>query len=307
CAWASWTSGPTPGICWWSTPIAVRLRYRRTRTRSRCAWPSTSTATGPWTVPAFRRWSASSSRPCRWPRTRAARTSWPSPLRRYETPGTPMTCWHGFARTPAWSCRCSAATTRRGSPSSRCGAGSAGAPVERWPSTSAAGRWRSRPASRRSRTWPRRCPLARGVSPVTHSGCRRSRASTCAACASRSDPRSPRPPVPSCGWALPTGLLPPRRPFARWHASAVLLLLRTAHWYAGCWTDERCATASPAWPVWTSTRSRRCPASRSTARIRCWRVLWWPTRCSTCSSCPRWRCARGRCARASSWSASTRC
>ena len=47
CVWASSTSGPTPGTCWWSTPTAARRRCRRTPTRSRCASPSTSTTPEP--------------------------------------------------------------------------------------------------------------------------------------------------------------------------------------------------------------------------------------------------------------------
>jgi len=73
---------------------------------------------------------------------------------------------------------------------------------------------------------------------------------------------------------------------------------RRACWYAGCWTDEPCATGCRAWPAWTSTRSPRCRASRSTEPTRCWPGRWWQTPCSTCSSCPRCRCAPGRCARA---------
>ena len=49
CASASWTSGPTPGTCSWSTPTEVRRRCRRSPTSSRCGWPSTSTSRVPST------------------------------------------------------------------------------------------------------------------------------------------------------------------------------------------------------------------------------------------------------------------
>ena len=53
CDWVCSTSGPTPCICWWSTPTTARTRGRRTRRRPSCGWPSASapTASSPRPAP----------------------------------------------------------------------------------------------------------------------------------------------------------------------------------------------------------------------------------------------------------------